>query len=40
MFIFKNIKFIYTANLGLHGFTFNDFGDDFLINESNGPKNK
>ena len=35
----KNINFIYTLNLGLTGFLFNDFGDAHTINDINGEKN-
>ena len=34
----NNIKFIYTLNLGLTGFLFNDFGDEHNIYDFNGEK--
>ena len=34
----NGIKFIYTLNLGLTGFLFNDFGDNHEIYDSNGEK--
>jgi ubiquitin-activating enzyme E1 len=33
-----NVKFIYTLNLGLTGFLFNDFGSNHHIYDSNGEK--
>ena len=35
----KNIGFIYTLNLGLTGFIFNDFGDNHFVNDINGEQN-
>ena len=35
----NNIGFIYSLNLGLTGFLFNDFGDIHIINDMNGEKN-
>ena len=35
----NNICFIYTLNLGLTGFIFNDFGDNHFVNDINGKKN-
>ena len=35
----NNIGFIYTLSLGLTGFLFNDFGDNFVINDINGESN-
>ena len=35
----NKIGFIYTLNLGLTGFLFNDFGDNHIINNINGEKN-
>lgn len=35
----NNICFIYTLNLGLTGFVFNDFGDNHFVNDINGKKN-
>ena len=35
----NNIGFIYTLNLGLTGFVFNDFGDKHTINNINGEDN-
>ena len=32
----NNIGFIYTAELGIYGFCFVDFGDNFLIKDENG----
>lgn len=32
----KNIGFIYTGNLGLYGFCFVDFGDNFKVLDHNG----
>ena len=34
----NNIKFIYTLNLGLTGYLFNDFGDIHLVYDLNGEK--
>ena len=34
----KNIKFIYTLNLGLTGYLFNDFGEEHKIYDFNGEK--
>ena len=34
----NNIKFIYTLNLGLTGFLFNDFGHKHIVKDSNGEK--
>ena len=34
----NNINFIYTLNLGLTGFLFNDYGDDHYIYDINGEK--
>ena len=34
----NNINFIYTLNLGLTGFLFNDFGDEHYIYDINGEK--
>ena len=35
----NKIGFIYTLNLGLTGFLFNDFGDNHIINNINGEEN-
>ena len=35
----NNIYFIYTLNLGLTGFIFNDFGDNHFVYDINGEKN-
>ena len=35
----NNIYFIYTLNLGLTGFLFNDFGDNHYVYDFNGEKN-
>ena len=35
----NNIYFIYTLNLGLTGFLFNDFGNEHYIYDENGEKN-
>ncbi|KAI8895600.1 hypothetical protein BC833DRAFT_600708 [Globomyces pollinis-pini] len=32
----KNVKFIAGESLGLFGFTFNDFGENFLVSDTNG----
>ena len=34
----NNINFIYTLNIGLCGFLFNDFGDNHYVYDSNGEK--
>jgi ubiquitin-activating enzyme E1 len=34
----NNINFIYTLNLGLTGFLFNDFGPGHIVKDSNGEK--
>ena len=34
----NNINFIYTLNLGLTGFLFNDFGESHSIYDYNGEK--
>ena len=36
----KKINFIYTCALGFSGFIFNDFGEDFIIFDSNGEEAK
>ena len=36
----KKKGFIYTAALGLTGFAFNDFGDDFVITDADGEEPK
>ena len=36
----KKIGFIYAVSLGLTGFAFNDFGDDFIVTDSNGEEPK
>ena len=36
----KKIIFIYTCSLGFSGFIFNDFGEDFIILDSNGEETK
>ena len=35
----SNLCFIYTLNLGLTGFIFNDFGENLSVNDINGEKN-
>ena len=35
----NNIGFIYTLSLGLTGYLFNDFGENFIINDINGENN-
>ena len=35
----NNIGFIYTLSLGLSGYLFNDFGQNFIVNDINGENN-
>ena len=35
----NNIGFIYTLSLGLTGYLFNDFGENFIVNDINGENN-
>ena len=35
----NNIGFIYTLSFGLTGYIFNDFGENFIVNDINGEKN-
>ena len=35
----NKVGFIYTLSLGLTGYLFNDFGDNFIINDINGENN-